>query len=79
MSDEMKWISVKVQSPELDGLYNVFVECDEGNTCTSMWFVSENSQWHFDYELSVGEPLYSTASYVEVTHWMELPESPNND
>lgn len=62
------WISIEKLLPE-PGRYLTACETDEGREVLTLF-------WGGAYWTMCDEPLYSLPYYIEVTHWMALPEFP---
>lgn len=80
-----EWISVKDRLPEKDGNYLCYLEC--GAVCEAAFdstIASEGEEFPFGEWVAVynSDTLGFTDSYWEeydaITHWMPLPEPPQD-
>lgn len=67
----MSWIDVEIETPKVDGFYNVEIDTDDGVVVHSCWF--EDGKWKFDNELVPGDPLFTSGWYCDVIKWQPLP------
>jgi hypothetical protein len=74
----MNWISVKDKLPGPDEEV-IICEMKFGNRHANVhmgWINSETGKWDCASWYGITRNCESNADYYEVTHWMELPESP---
>lgn len=79
----MNWIKCSDRLPEKDGEYLVYVSDRIWSGAMVLWFTNDFSQLYNDlsyphkgfYE---NDPEYGCIKYEEVTHWMPLPEPPED-
>lgn len=67
------WTSADI-NPKEKRQYNVHCDSDQGRFVTALHWDGKN--WCWDYEGTCGEPLFSSAWYIEVLDWTALPELP---
>lgn len=68
----MKWIKLSEQSPDVSGTY--LIASPSYRIPMSMYFTKSIAEWSwddFDYAKTYDVP--------EITHWMELPELPEEN
>jgi len=76
----MEWISVEEQLPELEASILLWVVGDDGAAAISGWRETEPQSYtavEWDNENGADfPPEYSTDEWGTVTHWMPLPDPP---
>lgn len=78
----MNWIKCSDKLPEKAGEYLVYVSDEMWSGAMILWFTNDFSRLDDDLfypqGFYVNDPEYGRVEYKEVTHWMPLPEPPED-